>query len=309
MESIVVTPPRKSLNFGQCVAQSTPAVVSKSCFPSGNLTEIVSPHEADADCLSLNDQEESFVQDIITQEDPSEELPFECVSREAVAELGSDDERVDSGSYSICKYGGLSDEKQVISEAKCIASVSQLKVLLGIHCRHSGCSSYIKSVLHKVIGFCVKLEWFCDKAHRGVWYSSPFYASGLAINYVMHSSLLLSGRQFNKFKRFCKFANVGNCSGTTFYENQRLYASTAVDQEFKELRQDIIDEVKAQGKGVVLCGDGRMDSPGFSATKGTYTVMEHSTKKLLNMECGDKREVRSTKPNRNIILKYGKAKY
>lgn len=282
------------MNFWQSAAQSTPVADLKPCFPSNNLTGILSPHEADADC-PLTDQEESFVQDIIRQEDPPEELPFKIISRE-VAEIESDDEMVDTGSYSRCKYGDLSDEKQVISEAKCVASVSQLKVLLGVHCRHPECASKIKSVFHKVIGFCIKLEWFCDKAHRGIWYSSPFYASGLAINYVMHSSLLLSGGQLNQFKRFSKFANVGNCSATTFYENQRLYASTAVDQEFKELRQVIINEIKTEGEEVVLCGDGRMDSPGFSATKGTYTVMDHSSKKLLNMECGDKREVRSTKP-------------
>ena len=247
----------------------------------------------------MNDQEESFVQDIVTQEDLPEELPFECISRTVVVEQESPD---DSGSYSICKYGGLSDEKQLISEAKCAASVSQLKVLLGSHCRQPGCSSTIKTVLHKVIGFCVKLEWFCTKEHRGIWYSSQFYASGLAINYVIYSSLTLSGGQFNQFKRFCKFANIGNCSATTFYENQRLYASTAVDQEFKELRQEIVDQVKTKEEDLVLCGDGRMDSPGFSATKGTYTVIDHTTKKILNMECGDKQEVCLAICDRNLIL-------
>ena len=121
--------------------------------------------------------------------------------------------------------------------------------------------------------------------------TNPFYALRLAMNYVMHSSLLLSGGQFNQFKRFCKFSNVGNCSASSFYENQRLYSSTAVEQEFKEVKQEIINEMKAQGGEVVSCGDRKMDSPGFSGTKGTYTVMEHGTKKLLNIECRDKREV------------------
>lgn len=62
---------------------------------------------------------------------------------------------------------------------------------------------------------------------------------------------------------------------------QQHSMKTAVDQEFKELRQVIINEIKTEGEEVVLCGGGRMDSPGFSATKGTYTVMHHSSRKTL----------------------------
>ena len=76
---------------------------------------------------------------------------------------------------------------------------------------------------------------------------------------------------------------------TSFYENQRLYVSTAIDQEFAELRERILLECKARGEKIIICGDGRMDSPGFSATKGSYTMMDYASKKLLTIECGDKR--------------------
>lgn len=37
-----------------------------------------------------------------------------------------------------------------------------------------------------------------------------------------------------------------------------------------------------------------MDSPGFSAVKGTYTLMNHETGTLISMQHGDKRQVRYT---------------
>ena len=40
-------------------------------------------------------------------------------------------------------------------------------------------------------------------------------------------------------------------------------------------------------EGIIVCGDCRMDSPGFSAVKGTYSLMDHDTGVLLSMEHGD----------------------
>ena len=44
-------------------------------------------------------------------------------------------------------------------------------------------------------------------------------------------------------------------------------------------------------EGIIVSGDCRMDLPGFSAVKGTYTLMDHDTGLLLSMEHGDKRQV------------------
>ena len=57
------------------------------------------------------------------------------------------------------------------------------------------------------------------------------------------------------------------------------------------MRDSIIDDIKLK-EGLILCGDGRMDSPGFCATKATYSFMEEGGSHLVvNMEHGDKRQV------------------
>ena len=106
----------------------------------------------------------------------------------------------------------------------------------------------------------------------------------------MGTSLLVSGAQFNQFQRFCKFVNFGKPSPSSFYRNQRLYAISTIEQHYIETRNDIISETKKQ-KEVVICGDCQLDSPGWSATKGTYTFMNYNSKKMINMEFRDKQEV------------------
>ena len=45
---------------------------------------------------------------------------------------------------------------------------------------------------------------------------------------------------------------------------------------------------------LVLCGDGRMDSPGFSAKYCLYTMMDHFMDLIVDLEVVDKREAGGT---------------
>ena len=58
-----------------------------------------------------------------------------------------------------------------------------------------------------------------------------------------------------------------------------------------------IEQLKSSSS-VILCGDCRMDSPGFSATKGTYSFMDYETNVLVVMAHGDKRQVSISLYNR-----------
>ncbi len=216
---------------------------------------------------------------------------MECVIEEK-------QESMPSSHFSSFQYGDLSEELEKIKNVKCIATLDQLTTLLGDVCRVEGCASPLLKVNHYVIQYCIKLEWFCTKKHRGYWYSSPFYAAGLAVNYIVDTALLMSGGQITQFKRMCSYLNLGKPSVTSFYRNQRLYVLPTVEQGFNEMRTNIMQNLRDKGSEVIVCGDGRMDSPGFSATKGSYTIMEYGTNQLLTMEFGDAREV-----NINICIR------
>ena len=60
------------------------------------------------------------------------------------------------------------------------------------------------------------------------------------------------------------------------------------------MEADVIERFR-KSEGVVLSGDCRMDSPGFSAVKGTYSsLMVHDSGTIISIEHGDKRQVNIT---------------
>ena len=197
--------------------------------------------------------------------------------------------------YTHVQYGNLDEELSGIKELKCIASAEKLKELLGTSCRQPDCSKKLRSVeVKSTCGYAIKLEWLCEAMHRGFWYSSSIYAAGMSVNYIVETALVLSGMSHHQFMRFCRFVNLTHTSPTSFARNQRLYAAPAIHQEYLRMRDSIIDDV-SKAKDLILCGDGRMDSPGFCATKATYSFMEEGgSHRVVNMEHGDKRQVHAS---------------
>ena len=132
---------------------------------------------------------------------------------------------------------------------------------------------------------------WCNFCHRDYWYSSPTYASGFAVNHIVNSAILFSGLSEMQFIRFCKFIHMSHQSATTFFRHQRLYAAPTVNQEYGSMQSCVIEQLKSSS-AVILSGDCRMDSPGFFATKGTYSFMDYESNMIIAMAHGDKRQVR-----------------
>ena len=94
-----------------------------------------------------------------------------------------------------------------------------------------------------------------------------FY-SGLGINHVADTALLLSGGQYSTMKRFCDFMNLGISGKTAFYNNQSRFVSPAVQQEYDKEVEKNLEEIKERPGDLIVCGDCQMDSLGHCATKG-----------------------------------------
>ncbi|XP_077485845.1 uncharacterized protein LOC144096892 [Amblyomma americanum] len=75
---------------------------------------------------------------------------------------------------------------------------------------------------------------------------------------------------------------VAVVSNRTFFATQRSYLWPAIDRVWKEEQKSLLQEL--QGQQVNLAGDGRADSPGFSAKYGTYTLMDVERHKVLYFE-------------------------
>ena len=91
------------------------------------------------------------------------------------------------------------------------------------------------------------------------------------MNQIVNSAVLFSGLSEMQFIRFCEFIHVSSVSYVIF-RHQRLYAAPTVNQEYENMQTRNVEQMKSSST-VILCGDCRMDLPGFSATKGTYSFM------------------------------------
>ena len=70
---------------------------------------------------------------------------------------------------------------------------------------------------------------------------------------------------------------------------QRAYFFQPIESYWKDRQTEILNSL--QGKSLILSGDGRCDSPGFSAMYCTYSLMDTETKLILHSETLKRSEV------------------
>ena len=65
---------------------------------------------------------------------------------------------------------------------------------------------------------------------------------------------------------------------------QEKYVTRAVDDYWRKLQRDLLAKVHAP---LILSGDGRNDSPGYSAQYCTYSLMDVSSNQIQAVEVVD----------------------
>ncbi|ELT88085.1 hypothetical protein CAPTEDRAFT_126630, partial [Capitella teleta] len=126
------------------------------------------------------------------------------------------------------------------------------------------------------------------------WVSQP------TVNYVRMGNLLLAaatlfnGLTFSRMEELAKSINLAFPTSRACTKLQRKWLHPAIDQEWKQEVELVVEETRQQHQPLCLAGDGRSDSPGFNAHYGSYTLMNISpdvAPKILSMELVDVAEV------------------
>ena len=194
----------------------------------------------------------------------------------------------------------LVDLEKAFSE---LMSISNLEDLLELHSRMRVVVSVVVSgavcgmslqYSAKHIGARVDLEWKCAGGHCGKWESSEVLTTNRHSKVFVNDSLLpiaivLSGNNYAKFSLLCKVLNLSHMSKSNFCSFQTKCALPVVRDVWSKMRRLVLEILKGY-KDICLCGDGRNDSPGHSAHYCVYTLMEHVTKVVVDLEVIDKRE-------------------
>ena len=103
--------------------------------------------------------------------------------------------------------------------------------------------------------------------------------------------MLVPGNNFEKVSLLAKGMNLKYVSSSFFSRMQSLYALPSITDLWSKMK--VVWKV-FENDVSVICGDGRMDSPGLSAKYCVYTMMEHYLNIIVDLEVVDKREAGGT---------------
>ena len=78
--------------------------------------------------------------------------------------------------------------------------------------------------------------------------------------------------------------NVACIWESTYYRHIKSYVNPTIIQQWKAHQQQLFNSLSSQDNGLVLAGDGRCDSPGYSAKFGSYTLLEQQKNRVLDFQ-------------------------
>ncbi|XP_026128189.1 uncharacterized protein LOC113108962 isoform X2 [Carassius auratus] len=122
------------------------------------------------------------------------------------------------------------------------------------------------------------------------WNSQPILGSMPAGNLNLSVAIYLSGASFIQIKKVFNTMKLQLFRYKTFRRHARAFIEPAVIHHWK-VTQDVNLQRLSQEKKVILGGDMRADSPGYSAKYGSYTMMDLNTNTIVDIQLVQSSEV------------------
>ena len=138
----------------------------------------------------------------------------------------------------------------------------------------------------------LKVSVTCINHCTYTWSAQPS-ASGIAIgNLLTAASILFSGMTFQRFHQWSSLLKLATISESTFYAIQRTTLWPVIHEAWSSHQESLMKALK--GIPLKLAGDGRCDSPGYTAKFGTYTLLDTDSDKIIDFQIVQKSEVTSS---------------
>ena len=129
-------------------------------------------------------------------------------------------------------------------------------------------------------GVVVVLKLECTQSHEVSWFSQPQERSNNG-NIMMTASILLPGLNVTRFIEVMRIANMLCFTDRPYNRIQSEVVFPSVNTIYNKHFPEWLDSARNQDC-LELVGDGRCDSPGFSATYGTYTLMDEKNNQIID---------------------------
>lgn len=212
---------------------------------------------------------EYVVEDFMYEDDHDNDPTFEPHPEEMA------DDEVDE------EWSSAFDVKKFVYENKYIVFESCLdRLFYRIKCHK--CFSSVVSINKVPYGTGMLVTLKCIDDHEVYkWTSQPVVGKMHVGNLLSASSILYSGLTFSRLSSFASLLNLQFFSKTLYSSIQRDYLVPEVNACWETHQKALLNTL--QSKPLNLVGDGRCDSPGFSAKYCSYSLMDIETNKIIDM--------------------------
>jgi len=145
------------------------------------------------------------------------------------------------------------------------------------------CGSVVTDISKTVTGSALSISYTCILGHNKTWHSQPVIRHMPAGNLLLSAAILLSGSTFAKTEKFATILHMPIPSKSEFYKIQKAYLFPVIN-DYWTMHQTAILSVLSSCQPLDICGDGRCDSPGFSAKYTSYAIMDMKTSLIIDQQ-------------------------
>ena len=152
-------------------------------------------------------------------------------------------------------------------------------------------------------GASISVNTNCDRGHENNWNSLANEGQFHEGHVTLAASILLLGLSYQRFSEAMEIGNIEFFHKDTFYRLQKKFLFPAINNVYVYQARKLIKELKCD-EIVPLIGDGRCDSPGYSATYGTYSLMNEKDNRIVDFFIAHVKIVGSSQGMKKYGLEY-----
>lgn len=218
----------------------------------------------------------------IYMDDLGEDLPEEDSENDSY--IGDPDyvpEELESGEDEDIGEADINIEEKMNQDGKFVWLLTSLSSILMLlqHCVE--CNERYESRMISTVGFVTKILCTCPDGHTYMWQSSPVTKRRWDLNVVVSCAASLCGIGHSTLKSLFSTIQAPFLGKTCYHKITNNFLRPAVFQIYESRMKEVYAFFKDHDE-VRVGGDGQFDSPGFCAKFCRYSLLEHSTGKLLS---------------------------
>ncbi|XP_042146397.1 uncharacterized protein LOC115325077 [Ixodes scapularis] len=181
-----------------------------------------------------------------------------------------------------------SPEVDPIKEKKYLVTASMLLQLFAVCIQ---CLSPTRTKLRHQ-GTFVHAVITCVRGHKREWQNQALVNGKALLNILLPAAVTYSGASPTRVLRLLSSIGIAVLRKSQFYKVQGCLVFPAATKAWKAEQTTLLAAM--HGRRLHLAGDGRADSPGYSAKYGTYSLLDTNANKILHFEIVQSTEVKSS---------------